>query len=69
MSMIHTEFPAWFDHLPTEIVFMIFNYLSSNDIIDTFFFFNQRFNNLLLEYLNHIELPTLYSNRWEKFSQ
>jgi hypothetical protein len=67
MSSTNVEFPTWFDYFPTEIIFMIFNYLSSNDIIYTFFFFNQRFNDLLLEnhgYLNHFELSTTNLDVW-----
>jgi hypothetical protein len=49
---------TWFDRLATEVIFDILDYLSSNDIIYTFFYFNQRFNNLLLQnqrYLSHIQ--------------
>jgi hypothetical protein len=68
MSMINIETTTWLDHLPAEIIFLILNYLSNNDIIYTFFFLNQRFNNLLLQnqrYLNHLELPTANLNTWE----
>ncbi len=41
------ESSTWLDDLPTEIIFLIFNYLSNNDIIYTFFFLSQRFNNFL----------------------
>jgi len=57
-----------FDRLPTEIIFIIFDYLSSNDIVYTFFFFNQRFNYLLLQnehYFNYLELPITNLNRWK----
>jgi hypothetical protein len=59
----------WFDLLPNEILFLIFDYLSSNDIIYTFFFLNQRFNNILLQnqrYFNYFELPTTNLNTWKK---
>ncbi|CAF1342136.1 unnamed protein product [Rotaria sordida] len=41
---------TWFDHLATEIILDIFDYLSCNDIIYTFFYFNQRLNSILLHY-------------------
>ena len=69
--MINIESPptTWLDLLPTEIIFMIFNYLSNNDILYTFFLSNQRFNNLLLynqTYLNYFELSTLTNfNTWK----
>jgi hypothetical protein len=69
MTAINIESTIWLDHLPTEIIFEIFDYLSSNDIIHTFFFLNKRFNNLLLQnhrrYLTYSELPTTNVNIWE----
>ena len=67
-TSISIESHTWFDRLPTEIIFTIFDYLSSNDIIYTFFYFSQRFNNLLLKnqrYLNYFEFPTTNLNRWK----
>jgi hypothetical protein len=49
---------TWLDLFPTEIVYLIFDYLSNNDIIDAFFFLNQRFNKLILQnrrYLTYID--------------
>jgi hypothetical protein len=57
-----------FDLLPTELIYMIFNYLSSNDIIYTFFFLSQRLNNLLLHnqhYLTYLESPRINFYTWE----
>jgi hypothetical protein len=57
-----------FNCLPNEIIFLIFDYLSYNDIIYTFFFLNQRLNNLLLKnqhYSNYLELPTTNLDTWE----
>jgi hypothetical protein len=68
MSKTNIESTTLLDLLPTEIIFTIFDYLSSNDIIYTFFFFNQRFKNLLLQnqdYLNYLELPTTNLKIWE----
>jgi hypothetical protein len=68
MSKTKIESTTFFDLLPTEIIFTIFDYLSNNDIIYTFFFFNQRFNNLLLQnqrYLTYVELPTTNLKTWE----
>jgi hypothetical protein len=59
---------TWLDRFPAEIIFMIFDYLSSNEIIYTFFFCSQRMNNLLLQnqhYLNYLELPTTDFDTWE----
>ena len=54
--------------MPTEIIFIIFDYLSNNDIIYSFFFLTQRLNNLLLQnqhFSNYFELPTTNLNAWE----
>jgi hypothetical protein len=66
--MINIESPTWLDRLPTEIIVTIFDYLSNNDIIYTFFNFNQRFNNLLIQnqrYLNYLDLPETNLNIWK----
>ncbi len=49
-TTISIETDTWLDYLPAEIIFQIFNYLSTNDIIYTFFCFNQRFNNILSDH-------------------
>jgi hypothetical protein len=57
-----------FDQLATEIIFEIFDYLSCNDILYTFFDFNQRFNSILLQhqrYSSNLELPTTNFYFWE----
>ncbi|CAF1024556.1 unnamed protein product [Adineta steineri] len=62
------ESTTWFDRLPTEIIFTIFDYLSKKDIIYTFLFFSQRLNNLLLRnqhYINHLQLPTKNFDTWK----
>jgi hypothetical protein len=59
---------TWFDCLSTDIIFEIFDYLSSNDIIYTFFYFNQRFNSILLQnqcFLNNLETPTTNFYFWQ----
>ena len=56
------------EDLPNEIIFMIFDYLSSNDILYTFFFLTQRFNNSLLQnqrYSNYLQIPTTNLDTWE----
>ena len=56
------------EDLPNEIIFMIFDYLSSNDILYTFFFLTQRFNNSLLQnqrYYNYLQIPTTNLDTWE----
>ncbi|CAF3927456.1 unnamed protein product [Adineta steineri] len=68
MSNRDIESTTWFDHFPTEIIFHIFDYLSTNDIIYTFFDFNQRLNTLLLQnqsYFKYFELPTTNINFWK----
>jgi hypothetical protein len=68
MDTTNIKSTTWFDYFPTEIIFMIFDYLSSNDIIYTFFFFSQRLNNLLLEnkrYFNYLVLPSANLNTWK----
>ncbi|CAF4473768.1 unnamed protein product [Rotaria sp. Silwood2] len=60
---------AGFDRLPNEIILETWEYLSSNDIIYSFFNLNQRFNNLFMEQrriLQSFELPTSYSLFWEQ---
>lgn len=57
-----------FSCLPTEIIFLIFDYLSSNDIIYIFYFLTQRLNDLLSQsqrYMNYLELPTRKLDAWE----
>ena len=69
MDTLNIKSPTWFDRLPNEIIFLIFDYLSNNDIIYTFFFFSERLKNLLLgseRYLNHLELPRENLNTWKK---
>jgi len=66
MSMSNIHSTTLFDYLPTEIIFMIFDYLSNNHIIYTFFFFNKRSNNLLLNNQRYLELPISYTNTWDK---
>jgi hypothetical protein len=57
-----------FDQLTTEILFEIFDYLSYNDIIYAFFYLNQRFYSILLQYhrfLNHCTTPTRHFSFWQ----
>jgi hypothetical protein len=57
-----------FDQIPTEILFEIFDYLSCNDIFYTFFYFNQRFNSILLEnqrFSNNFQSPITNFRFWE----
>ena len=68
MDKENNESTTWLNLFPTEIIFMIFNYLSSNDIIYAFSLFNQRFNHLLLQnpyYLNNFELPITNLKIWK----
>jgi hypothetical protein len=57
-----------FDQLPTEILLEIFEYFSCNDIIYAFFYLNQRFNSILLQYhrlLNHFTTSTRHLSFWQ----
>ena len=57
-----------FNCLPNEILLMIFDYLTPNDIIYTFFFLTQRSNHLLLQsqsFFNYLKLPTTDLDTWE----
>ncbi len=59
----------FFDQLATEILFEIFDYLSCNDILYSFFHFNQRFNSILFKhhrYLNKFETPRTNFSFWER---
>ncbi|UJR32638.1 hypothetical protein I4U23_020098 [Adineta vaga] len=65
--MCKNESKTWLDRFPTEIVHEIFDYLSPNDIFYTFFYFNERFNTLLLHpqcHLNYFELPSTDFQFW-----
>ncbi|CAF1113601.1 unnamed protein product [Adineta ricciae] len=56
------------DHLPTEILFDIFDYLSCNDILYGFYNLNEKFNRILLEHyphLNSLETPNNDFNFWQ----
>jgi hypothetical protein len=63
MSDDNSQIPkslTWFVKFPNEIIFEIFDYLSFNDIIYTFYYFNQRLENFLLEnqcYFSYFEIP------------
>ncbi|CAF3703314.1 unnamed protein product, partial [Rotaria sordida] len=68
MALINIGPKTWFDYFPNEIIFHIFEYLSTNDIIYTFFYFNRRLNNLLLKnqgYFAHMKLITTSLNMWK----
>jgi hypothetical protein len=57
-----------FGQLPTEILFEIFDYLSCNDIFYAFFYFNQRFNSILLEdqrYSTNFQSPITNFKFWQ----
>jgi len=56
-----SESHTWLDRFPIEIIFNIFDYLSTKDILFSFFYFNQRFQNVLMQkqhFLRSLELPT-----------
>ncbi len=50
-TVVDIESSTWFDRLVPEIILEIFDYLSCNDIIYRFFYFNQR-------YLSYFQFPT-----------
>jgi hypothetical protein len=41
-----SESDTWFDRFPIEIISCIFDYLSTNHILYSFFYFHQRIRNL-----------------------
>jgi len=56
------------EDLPVDILFCIFDYLSKNDIIYTFLFLNQRFNNILFQNqrnFSYFELPKTNFSSWK----
>ncbi|CAF1092654.1 unnamed protein product [Rotaria sordida] len=53
---------TWFEQLPTEIILEIFDYLSCNDIIYTFFYLNERLNKLILQHQCYLSLELPISN-------
>lgn len=64
-----TKSAIWFDYFPTEIFILIFEYLSTNDILYTFFHLNDRLKDFLLEnhnYSTYFELPKSNLNFWRK---
>jgi hypothetical protein len=66
---ISNELIIRLDDLPVEIIYLIFEYLSSNDILYAFFFLNQRFKNILLEnqsHINHMEFPIKDLYTWKR---
>jgi hypothetical protein len=57
-----------FGQLPTEILFEIFDCLSCNDIFYALFYFNQRFNSILLEdqrYSTNFQSPITNFKFWQ----
>ena len=58
-----TENVTWLDQFPSEIIFDIFEYLQSNDIIFTFFDFNQRFQDLVMQQ-KYFEMPKTNLSFW-----
>ncbi|CAF3886906.1 unnamed protein product [Rotaria sp. Silwood2] len=59
---------TWLDCLATEIILDIFDYLSCNDIIYTFFYFNQRLNSIVLQYQhcsNNFESSVTHFSFWQ----
>ena len=67
--MANTPSITWFDYLPTELIFYIFNYLSKNEIIYTFLFLSPRLHQILLDncnYLDYFETPSTNLNQWKK---
>jgi hypothetical protein len=66
--MLNIESTTWSDLLPTGILFLIFDYLTSDEIIYGFFNINERLNNLLLKnelHLKSLILPRTNFNIWK----
>jgi hypothetical protein len=62
--MTNKNSPTGFDQLATETILDIFDYLSCNEIIYTFFYLNQRFNSIVLQHQRCVETPSTNSNFW-----
>jgi hypothetical protein len=63
------ESVTWFDDIPMEIIYLIFKYLSTNDILYTFFDLNERLKIFLLEnhcYTTYLELSITNFDKWRK---
>ncbi len=52
----------YLEELPNEIILIIYSYLSKFDLLESFLKLNQRLNNLLSRYLNHINLSSILPN-------
>ncbi|CAF4446135.1 unnamed protein product [Rotaria sp. Silwood2] len=53
---------TWFEQLPTEIILEIFDYLSCNDIIYSFFYLTERLNKFILQHQRYLSLELPISN-------
>ncbi len=54
------------EELPNELFLLIFSYLKSNMVIQTFFNLNQRFQSLILQFTRHLVLSTDTDSNWIK---
>ncbi len=52
------------EELPNELFLLIFSYLKSNMVIQTFIDLNQRFQSLILQFTRHLVLPTDTESNW-----
>lgn len=48
------------EDLPNELFLLIFSYLKKFELIESFLQLNNRLNNLLLKYISHINLSTIF---------
>jgi hypothetical protein len=54
------------EELPNELFFLIFSYLKSDMVIQTFINLNQRFQSLILQFTRHLVLSTDIEPSWIK---
>jgi hypothetical protein len=52
------------EELPNELFFLIFSYLKSNMVIQTFLDLNQRFQSLILQFTRHLVLSADTESNW-----
>jgi hypothetical protein len=60
----------YLEELPNEIFLIIYSYLTKFELLESFLTLNQRLNDLLSKYVNHINLSSiLTNNQLNRFSK
>ncbi|CAF1183921.1 unnamed protein product, partial [Rotaria sordida] len=60
---------SYFEHLPNEIIYDIFQYLDVYHVYEAFFYLNQRFQNLVINrnFLIQINIPTMSKSNFDLY--